>query len=153
MSFIRIWIHAVFGTEKILPVIEDEGRIILFNHIQEYAKTKEIHLDSIGGYQEHVHLLLSMNRYQNVSDLIQHIRGESSYWANKQKLFTQRLQWDEHYFAISVSQFHISGIRRYIRNQEQLHLIQNFHDELEGFKEKNGWDRIAYEYTNNKTNI
>jgi putative transposase len=55
-------------------------------HIRNNAKIKGIYIDHINGYNEHLHALISLGGKQTVSEIMQKIKGESSFWINKNKL-------------------------------------------------------------------
>nr|WP_245574891.1 transposase [Aequorivita capsosiphonis] len=42
-------------------------------------KRKNIWLDSVGGYSDHAHCLISLGRNQSMSEVVQLIKGESSH--------------------------------------------------------------------------
>ena len=97
-------IHAVWGTKHREKVLSKEIRQKLFEHIRENAKTKNIFIDTINGYTDHVHCLFSLSTNESVSKTLQLIKGESSYWINQQKLLPSKFVWAEEYFAVSVSE-------------------------------------------------
>jgi REP element-mobilizing transposase RayT len=95
MSWVRVWIHLVFSTKNREPFLNTkELREKVFNHIKENAKEKEIWLDSINGYKEHIHCLISLNKEQSISKVAQLIKGESSFWINKNKLTKTKFIWE-----------------------------------------------------------
>jgi putative transposase len=146
MSFIRIWVHVVFTTKDKIPLLSPkETRKKVFDHIYENAKEKEIWIDCLNGYQEHVHCLVSLGRDQPISKVSQLIKGESSWWINKNKLITSKFVWQDDYWAVSVSESHIPAVRRYIKSQEEHHRKKSFSDEIEEFMSKYGWSYIPGE--------
>ncbi len=62
----------------------------VFQHIKQNAKEKELWLDCVNGYEEHAHCLLSLGREQTLSNVVQLIKGEASYWINKNTLTGQK---------------------------------------------------------------
>ena len=136
MSFVKIWIHAVWGTKNRKPVLSKEIRIKLFQHIRENAKEKEIYIDFINGHLDHVHCLLALNADMSISKTIQLIKGESVFWANKNELTEAKLEWADEYFAVSISESMIDKVRDYIKNQEQHHAKITFMQEYEDFMRK-----------------
>ena len=64
---------------------------------------------------------------------MQLIKGESSFWANKEKFFLNKLYWAEDYFAASVSESSIDKVRLYINNQKEHHKKVTFTQEYEQF--------------------
>jgi REP element-mobilizing transposase RayT len=136
MSFVKIWIHTVWGTKNREPILSNPQRETLFLHIKENAKYKSIYIDSIGGYYDHVHCLLSLKNNASISEILQLIKGEASFWANKQALFSQKLEWASEYFAVSVSESMVDNVRSYIKNQETHHQKKSFAQEYEEFIKK-----------------
>ena len=118
MPYVRIWLHLVWSTKNRYPFLKKAIRYKLFDHIQENAKQKGIYLDCVNGYEDHIHCLVSLSSNETVSKLLQLIKGESSFWINKQKLCTSTFQWQEEYFAVSVSESQLNRVRKYIANQE-----------------------------------
>nr|WP_246151237.1 transposase [Adhaeribacter aerolatus] len=58
----------------------------MFRQIQENAKEKGIYIDFINGHIDHVHCLISLGISQNIATIMQQIKGESSFWINKNNL-------------------------------------------------------------------
>ncbi|MGH2553187.1 MAG: IS200/IS605 family transposase [Chitinophagaceae bacterium] len=133
MPFIKVWLHVVWSTKNRFPFLTKEIRQIVFEHIRQNATTKGIFLDCVNGYQDHIHCLVSLSSDQTISKLMQLIKGESSFWINKQNLCSEKFEWQEEYFAVSVSQSKIADVRAYIYNQEQHHEKKTFQQEYDEF--------------------
>jgi putative transposase len=143
MSCVRIWVHIIFSVKnRELQTLTEAGKKSLITHIKEQCRTKDIYLDRINGYFDHLHILISLGKKQTIADVVQSIKGESSFWANKQVLFPHKLQWQDDYFAVSVSESQAPKVRRYIDNQEEHHTKKTFAEEIEEFMQKHGWDYI-----------
>jgi REP element-mobilizing transposase RayT len=136
MSFVKIWVHVVWSTKNREPILNKEIRQSLFNHIKSYGKEKEIYIDFINGYVEHIHCLIALNADSTISKTIQLLKGESSHWANENGLLRNKLEWAKEYFAVSVSESMIDKVRDYIKNQEEHHKKISFSKEVESFIEK-----------------
>ena len=67
------------------------------------------------------------------------IKGEASFWANKENIFSKKLQWADEYFAVSVSESQFVAVREYIKNQEEHHAKKTFTQEYEEFISKFGF--------------
>nr|WP_317129784.1 transposase [Flavobacterium franklandianum] len=89
-----------------------------------------MHIDFINGYSEHCHCLISLGVNQTIQKVMQLIKGESSFWMNKQNLILDKFEWQDEYFAISVSESVLDKVRNYIKNQEQHHSKKTFDDEF-----------------------
>lgn len=136
MPFVRIWIHAVWSTKNRYPFLLREIRLRVFDHIAQNAKEKGIFLDRVGGHVDHIHCLVSMGSEQTIAKIIQLIKGESSYWINKNKICKQKFEWQDEYYSVSVSESHLNKTRAYIDNQELHHQSKTFTEEYEEFIKK-----------------
>ena len=73
---------------------------------------------------------------------MQLIKGESAFWFNKQGFMNQKLEWQDEYFAVSVSESQIETVRNYIKNQEEHHKHKTFQQEYDEFIVKYGFKRF-----------
>ncbi len=120
----------------------DEIRSKVFEHIRQNARTKGIHIDFINGYVDHVHCLISLGTEQTLSWIMQSIKGESSFWINKNKLTKARFAWQDEYFVVAVNEKDLASARRYIAKQEEHHKTVSFDDEFEGFLRRAGFEKF-----------
>ena len=142
MSFVKIWIHCVWGTKKRLHFLNSENKWEIINHIKDNAKEKGIYIDHMNGDKQHLHCLISMSAKQNVAEIMQLIKGESSFWMNKSNLVAGKFEWADEYYAVSVSESQIENVRRYVKNQEEHHKRKTWEEECNEFVEKYGFERI-----------
>ena len=83
--------------------------------------------------------LISLGKDQSISQVAKLLKGESSFWINKQALTKEKFAWKDDYFAISVSESKVDAVINYIRNQEAHHSKKSFDEEVRDFTEKYGW--------------
>ena len=138
MPYVRISVHLVWSTKNREPLLTRELRPMLFNHIQENATAKGISLDTIGGYLDHVHTLISLDSGQTIAKVVQLLKGESSHWVNENTPTGTPFEWQEEYFAVSVSDSAVDNVRAYIRGQEEHHKKKSFGEEYKEFLERYG---------------
>jgi REP element-mobilizing transposase RayT len=143
MPHTKIWIHIVFSTFERKPFLNDSIRENVFSHILEYSKSKNIYLDRINGYVDHVHILISLSRDQTISKVMQYLKGESSHWINKNNLTKGKFEWQDAYFAVSVSESRLDILRKYIDNQVEHHKKKSFKEEYDEFMKKYGFVDLA----------
>ncbi len=141
MGYIRIWVHLVWSTKNREPILKKDIRQAVFDHMKSNAEQKGVLLDMINGYNEHVHALVRLKADDTVAKIVQLLKGESSHWVNKQNLVTGRFEWQDEYFAVSVSESNVEEIRRYIRNQEEHHRAKPFSEEYNEFIQKYGFPK------------
>ena len=132
MSLIKVHIHFVWSTKNRIPYLSTpELRQKVWNHIRENAKEKGIFIDFINGYSDHCHCLISLGVDQNIQKIMQLIKGESSFWINKNQLTKDKFEWQDEYFAFSVSESILDKVRDYIKNQEGHHKRKTFQEEYD----------------------
>lgn len=92
--------------------------------------------ESVGGVDDHVHLLLSLKTTDAPADLVRELKKASSVWAAQEHepLFA----WQEGYAIFTVSWTHVAAVRRHIAGQEDHHRQIVFLDELRRVLERNG---------------
>lgn len=143
MPFYKIWIHLIWTTKQRKKLITVEIKRLLYDHIRENAKVKDIYIDHINGIEDHVHLLISLKPGQNIAKVVQLIKGESSHWLNKNELIKTRFEWQDEYIALSVSDSLVPTVRKYIQNQERHHMKKSFNEEYTLFIRKYGFDKYS----------
>lgn len=105
-------------------------------------KKKGIFILAINCVQDHIHLLISLGADQTIGKVVQLIKGESSYWINKNKILLGRFEWQDDYIAVFVSKSISEKVKDYISNQEEHHRIKSFSDEVEEFRKKYGFEDL-----------
>ena len=143
MPYIRVWIHFVWSTKNRSPLLKKDVRQKLITHIKQNAKEKNIYLDCINGYTEHLHCLVSLGSDQTISKVMQLIKGEASNWFNNNLMTDEKLNWQDEYFAVSVSESQVEAVRKYIFNQEAHHSKKSFEDESNEFITKYGFQKFS----------
>jgi len=142
MPYLKIYIHFVWSTKNRFPYLNTiESRQLVWKHIKENAIKKDIYIDFINGYEDHCHCLISSKINQSVDKIMQLIKGESSYWINKNNhlfpnLSGKKFEWQDEYFALSVSESILPRVRNYIKNQESHHKKRTFKSEYDEIIDK-----------------
>jgi putative transposase len=133
MPFVKVMIHSVWGTKNREPFLTKEIRPRIIEHIRQNAKSKQIYIDRINGYTEHLHCLFGLNADMSIAKTMQLIKGESAYWINKQKLTKTKFEWADEYYAVSLSESILDRVRDYIDGQEEHHKKKTFQQEYDEF--------------------
>jgi putative transposase len=144
MSFIKVWIHYVWSTKHRQAILKEPYRTQLFDHIKENAFKKNIFLDRINGFDEHVHAIISMGTHQTIDNIAQALKGESSFWFNNESGFDcPRLTWQDEYFAGSISESMLPVVRAYVDGQVFHHQKKTFAEEYDELMRAYGFDKIG----------
>ena len=134
MPFVKVYIHIVWSTKNRIPFLNSkELRVKVWKHIKQNAEEKRIFIHVVNGFSDHCHCLVSLSSDQTLEKVIQLIKGESSFWINKNNLTEEKFSWQDEYFAVSVSESMVDRVRSYIINQEKHHLTKSFSQEYEEF--------------------
>jgi len=108
----------------------------VFQHIRENSKEKKIHIDCVNGIADHVHALVLLSADRALSKTVQLIKGEASHWVNENGFLPFHFEWQEEYFAVSVSESAVETVRKYIKGQEEHHRKMSFGEEYDIFMTK-----------------
>jgi REP element-mobilizing transposase RayT len=133
----------VWGTKSKTPFITSKNKWEIIKHILENAKVKGIFMDCLNGDKEHLHCLISLHPDQTLAKVMQLIKGESSFWINKNKVCNSKFEWADEYFAVSVSESQIERVKGYIKNQEEHHRKKTWEEEYDEFIKNYNFEKIG----------
>jgi REP element-mobilizing transposase RayT len=146
MPYVSVYIHFVWSTKNRVPYLKTKAiRTAMWQHIKENGEAKGIFIDFANGYQEHCHCLISLGTEQTISKVMQLIKGEAAHWFNQQNFISEKLEWQDEYFAVSVSESMLNKVREYIKNQEAHHSKKTFQQEYDEFIAKYGFKKFKDE--------
>lgn len=134
MSFVSNYLHCVWGTKHMVPYFTEQNTRDILWHILNKARENDIWIDNLNAYRDHMHCLLSLKPDQCLSQVIKQIKGESSYWINRNVNLERRFQWGPEYYASSVSSKILPVVREYIRNQEHHHRDKSWEQEQKEYQ-------------------
>lgn len=133
MPFVKVMIHAVWGTKNRYPFLTKEIKQKVIAHTRENAMRKEIFIDRLNGHTEHLHCLFGLNADMTIAKALQLIKGESAFWINREQITNDKFEWADEYFAASVSESQLDKVRAYIDHQQEHHkkvTFQHEHDDI-----------------------
>ena len=109
----------------IAPEIEND----LFGYMHGIVENNGSKLIIANGTANHVHLLISLGKKIDISELIGDIKRDSSSWIKKQDALYSNFYWQKGYGAFSIGQSQVETVMNYIKNQKERHAKQDFKDE------------------------
>lgn len=130
-SLVKILVHVVFSTKNRAGLIAPEIEERLFAYISGIVEKNGCKLILANGTTDHIHLLISLSKTINISELIGDIKRASSLWV-KENGGPAAFYWQEGYGAFSVGQSQVAAVMKYIAGQKQHHAKHDFQDELRG---------------------
>ena len=144
MPYTKVMIHFIWSTKNRQPIITASLKPLLLAHIKTNSKLKNIFIDTLNCVEDHIHLLISLGTEQTISKVAMLLKGESSFWVNKQKIIDLKFEWQDEYIALSVSESAIDKVREYILNQEEHHKKSTFMQEYDSFLKLHGFNKSEF---------
>lgn len=136
---VKIWIHTFFSTKNILPLIKDTFESVLYSKISDKIEEEyNSFVKSIGGTEDHIHILFKLNPGFRITDILKNIKGETSHWINQNNFLTEKFSWQKSYDAFSVDETLLEAVAAFIENQKEYHKKVTFTEEREAFIRKYG---------------
>ena len=136
-SNVVVWIHMMYSTKDCTGFLEDEDTrsyayLILGTLHNEYGAPAL----AIGGTADHVHILCSLAIHSRIENLVFGVRRNSSKEIQNISPKLAKFEWDDAYGVFSVSASGVPQIRKHIKNQDEYHRDQSFHEEFQEFTRK-----------------
>jgi putative transposase len=132
-TYTKILVHCVFSTKGRRPQISEPEKV--WSYLRGIARNRGVDVLSIGGTNNHVHLLLTLPSSLTIAQLMRDLKANSSRHLNEQ---TRGFAWQDGYAAISVSPSQVEVVRSYIEQQENHHDKRTFEDEYIAMLDKSG---------------
>lgn len=126
----KILMHVAFSTKHREPLIEPQRETDLYAYIGGICRDLGSPLMTMGGTEDHVHMLVSLAKTTALSDLLLHVKRGSSTWMGR------GFAWQEGYFAFSIGESGVPRLKRYIARQREHHAKVSFKDEMRAFLRK-----------------
>ena len=123
------YFHLIWSTKLRKPWINAEIQSRLYPYMAAITRNNDAQLISIGGMDEHVHLLIECKNIDKFTSLVRDIKANSSKWVNNTFDIQNKFSWQEGYASYSVSYSAIPNIKHYIQNQEEHHRNMSFDNE------------------------
>ena len=128
-------VHVVFSTKGRCKTISKEFQPRLWAYVAGICKNHGIFVHSIGGMDDHIHLLIQIPPPLSLAKAVLAIKSNSSRWANEQG---NKFAWQQGYAAFSVSSSRVPAVVRYIQTQESHHRKMTFEAEWVALLKKHG---------------
>ena len=136
-SHSQVWLHTVFSTKDRRTFLQDDSfRDQMLRMLSHHVKECGCISGSVGGYIDHVHMLVGLSRTITIAKLVEKVKTETSKWAKKAEGGSELFQWQAGYGVFSVSHSMKDTVDQYIRNQNEHHAKMSFRDEYRRMCEK-----------------
>ena len=137
-SYVSCLMHVVFSTKDRRRVVTPAMQSKLWPYLGGIARNNKMKALQVGGFEDHVHILLSLPATLDVAKAVQLLKGNSSKWIHETFADEHGFEWQKGYGAFSIG---ISGVAEtiaYIENQAEHHRRVTFEEELAAILRKHG---------------
>ena len=137
-SFTALYYHCVFSTKNREQTITEELRPRLYEFIGGLTRERRSRLLACNGIEDHLHLLVSMNKELTVPAFLRDIKSNSSLWIHQTFSDRSRFAWQEGYGAFTVSVSALEQVKAYIEGQREHHQKRDFKTEFLALLNRHG---------------
>jgi len=117
----EIFLHFNWHTLGDAPMLVPATELFVHNYIRNRCRqTKGVFFHEIGGTETHVHLVIRIEPFVLISDLLGELKGGSSHETNKHA-GRKLLDWQRGYGVVSFGKRQLPWVIEYVRNQKQHH--------------------------------
>lgn len=127
--------HCVFSTKERHKIIAPEVQDHLWPYMGGIARDLEMKALSVGGMEDHVHLLLSLPSTVAVATAMREIKAASSRWMHE-SCGIPNFAWQEGYGAFSIGKAQEKATSAYVARQKEHHRKRDFKTEFLAFLKK-----------------
>lgn len=139
-TYYSVYEHIVFGTKSRMKVLTPQIREELFPYLAKAIRNQGCQAIIVGGFYEHIHLLVHKKSTLLTSDLVKEIKRTSSMWLKEKGVAYGKFSWQIGYGAFSVSFWDLNKIVSYIKDQDKHHQKMKWEDEYCKLLKKHGID-------------
>ena len=123
--------HCVFSTRERRKIIVPEIQTRLWTYMGGVAREHQMKALSIGGMEDHVHILLSLS----IAAAMREIKSASSRWVHE-TCTMEDFAWQEGYATFSIGRAQVTTTLAYIAGQKEHHRKRDFQGEFLAFLKK-----------------
>lgn len=135
--------HIVWNTKKRHPwLLTPEQQKRCWAYLSKVAEEYGVPLIAIGGIADHVHLMFDLPPAKSLSEVVKHLKGNSSLWIKTSLPDCGGFSWQDGYGYFVVCESIFEDTRNYVVNQTTRHRDMNYQNEMRVFLKKNN---IEYE--------
>lgn len=135
-TYSQILFHIVFAVKSRDAMLAPQWSNELYNYIGGTITSLGQIPIAIGGYYDHIHILVKCKPIINIPCFVKDIKLSSNHWI--QPKCRCKFRWQDGYSIFSVSTSHKEEVSKYILNQYTHHTNVKMVDEMKKLLELNG---------------
>lgn len=137
-TYTKLNIHIVFHVKSTGVCIKNEDLPKVFAYIGGIVRNVDGYPITVGGIENHIHILATIPKTMSVSEFVQKIKANSSRWIKTLDKYYESFAWQEGYGAFCVSPSLLKKTIHYIETQEEHHHKESVRAEFIRFLQENG---------------
>lgn len=137
-TYASLHCHMVFSTKNRIGHLTPDIEQRVWAYIGGVARKHKMTALQVGGFDDHIHVLVMAPPTLSPSQIAQYLKGDSSKWIHETFPELHGFAWQEGYGAFSVSQSNLAVVVSYIQRQREHHQQQTFQEEYLEFLQKHG---------------
>lgn len=135
-TYTSLHYHVVFSTKNREPWLVAAKATRIWEYLGGIARTNKMKALKVGGYDDHIHILLALPATISVSKAVQLLKGAASRWIHESDNGMLAFGWQDGYGAFTFSLSQIADTVRYIEAQREHHRTKSFQEESVHFLKK-----------------
>jgi putative transposase len=128
-TYTSLHYHIVFSTKNRELWIKPDVEQRIWAYLGGIAKENKMKPLQIGGFDDHVHVLLGAPAVLAPAKIAQFIKGGSSAWIHETFPGMADFGWQDGYGAFTVSKSNVPSVIEYIQGQREHHRTKSFQEE------------------------
>ncbi|MBZ5551532.1 MAG: IS200/IS605 family transposase [Acidobacteriia bacterium] len=134
----EINLHIVWHTKQNANLLTEKIENRVYHFLKHrILQTPGIFFHSLGGTEDHVHLVVTVPPTLLISDWIGDLKGASAYYVNHEVTKRKWLDWQTGYGVVSFGTRDLPWVINYVRNQKEHHDQGTIHERLERIENSN----------------
>jgi putative transposase len=119
-SFSSLHTHIIFSTKLRQPFLASDLTERLYPYMGGLVRNRKSTLVRIGGFTDHVHILVRLARDVSVSELVGAVKSNSSVWVHETFSERRSFSWQQGYAAFAVSLSGVDDVVKYIEGRRSI---------------------------------
>ena len=132
--------HVIFSTKNRERWITADIQTRIWAYLGGIAREHRLVPLTIGGIEDHVHLVLNVPPSIALSKAMQLLKGGSSKWIHETFPTLRGFGWQDGYGAFTVSKSTLAEVIQYVTDQREHHRHKTFQEEFRAFLDRQGVD-------------
>lgn len=137
-TYIKIYLHLVFAVKRRTALIASHWQNRVYSHMRGIITSAGHYPLTIGGTEDHVHILLSFSGKTALPDFVRELKTSCTKFINNQRITPFRFEWQSGYGCFSYSNSQLDAVSAYINNQQAHHKKDSLQGEIKHMLERFG---------------